>query len=129
MRNFAIGAILFSWALIVHATDACDDYEFAKSVIGTNQKYEFWTPENEHIANAEDGLKYWEPRCKKLRKQKSLPGARIGMTMNQVLNKTSWGEPQSVNRTTTRYGVREQWVYGNGNYLYFENGKLTAIQN
>lgn len=23
----------------------------------------------------------------------------------------------------------EQWVYGSGNYLYFEGNKLTAIQN
>lgn len=57
------------------------------------------------------------------------PGARIGMTAKQVIEKTSWGEPESVNRTITQSGVDEQWVYGLGTYLYFKNGRLTAIQN
>jgi hypothetical protein len=56
------------------------------------------------------------------------PGVRIGMTENQVVNKTSWGYPVSVRRTVTRYGEHQQWVY-EGAYLYFENGKLTAIQD
>jgi hypothetical protein len=58
-----------------------------------------------------------------------LPGVRIGMTANQVINQTSWGRPSSVNRTTTSAGTREQWVYGSRNYLYFTNSILTAIQN
>jgi hypothetical protein len=57
------------------------------------------------------------------------PGARIGMTAKQVIQKTNWGWPDSVNRTIIRHGTREQWVYGDGQYLYFENGRLTAIQH
>lgn len=57
------------------------------------------------------------------------PGASIGMTAKQVLNNTSWGQPNKVNRTTTASGVDEQWVYGGGNYLYFRNGVLRSIQN
>jgi hypothetical protein len=57
------------------------------------------------------------------------PGVRIGMTQDQVINGSNWGKPQKINRTTTRYGTREQWVYGDGNYLYFEDGVLTSIQN
>ncbi len=59
----------------------------------------------------------------------NLPGARIGMTKKQVIEKTSWGKPNDINITITKYGKHEQWVYGQGSYLYFENGKLTAIQN
>jgi hypothetical protein len=55
-------------------------------------------------------------------------GVRIGMSMKQV-RASNWGVPESVNRTTTGNGVDEQWVYGTGSYLYFRNGKLTAIQN
>lgn len=51
---------------------------------------------------------------------------RIGMTKEMC--RESWGEPKRVNKTTTAYGVREQWVYSNS-YLYFENGILTTIQN
>jgi hypothetical protein len=57
------------------------------------------------------------------------PGARIGMTAKEVIEKTNWGKPESINRTVTRYGVEEQWIYGLGTYLYFTNGRLTAIQN
>lgn len=52
---------------------------------------------------------------------------RIGMTKKMC--EDSWGKPESINRTTNAYGTSEQWVYGGGNYLYFDNGKLTSIQN
>ena len=58
----------------------------------------------------------------------ALPHARIGMSSEQVRNETSWGSPEKVNTTTTRNATFEQWVY-NGGYLYFTNGKLTAVQN
>ncbi len=58
-----------------------------------------------------------------------LPGVRIGMTSVEVRTRTNWGAPRSVNRTTTAYGTREQWVYWGNNYLYFTNGILTAVQN
>ena len=54
-------------------------------------------------------------------------GVSIGMTTQQVLE-SSWGEPEGINKTTTKYGTSEQWVYGD-NYLYFEDGILTSIQN
>ncbi|MGS2779879.1 hypothetical protein ACVBAX_21310 [Robertmurraya sp. GLU-23] len=55
-------------------------------------------------------------------------GVKIGMTKDEVLN-SSWGKPDSINTTTSVYGNSEQWVYGNGNYLYFENEVLVTIQN
>lgn len=64
----------------------------------------------------------------KEKEKKKKEGVYIGMTKQQVLD-SMWGEPIKINTTTTRYGVNEQWVYPNNNYLYFENGKLTAIQN
>lgn len=59
-------------------------------------------------------------------------GVRIGMTEEQVLV-SSWGKPTYLNKTTNQYGTYEQWVYRygdyNSDYLYFENGILTSIQN
>lgn len=49
----------------------------------------------------------------------------IGFTKEMCID--SWGKPKYRHTTTTRYGVSEQWVYSGG-FLYFENGKLTAIQ-
>lgn len=62
------------------------------------------------------------------KKRRKSQGVSIGMSKEDVYA-SSWGRPEKVNTTTTKYGTREQWVYGPGNYLYFENGKLTAIQN
>lgn len=52
---------------------------------------------------------------------------RIGMTKQMC--EDSWGKPKSINRTTNTYGTSEQWIYGSGNYLYFDNNKLKSIQN
>ena len=52
---------------------------------------------------------------------------RRGMTAEQC--RAAWGNPRDINRTTGAYGVHEQWVYGGHNYLYFEDGILTTIQN
>lgn len=54
----------------------------------------------------------------------------IGMTGDEVKS-SKWGEPSDINKTTTKYGVSEQWVYKYGTeyrYIYFEDGIVTAIQ-
>lgn len=56
------------------------------------------------------------------------PGVQIGMTKKQVREQSSWGEPLSINTTITKKGESEQWVYGNGQYLYFTRGVLSTIQ-
>lgn len=60
--------------------------------------------------------------------RKKSQGVSIGMTKQDVLD-SSWGKPNHINTTTTKYGVHEQWCYDGYNYLYFENGILTSIQN
>lgn len=52
----------------------------------------------------------------------------IGMTKNEVRNST-WGEPEDINKTTTRYGTSEQWCYSGYKYIYFEDGIVTSIQD
>lgn len=53
---------------------------------------------------------------------------KIGMNKLEVQN-SSWGSPKKINKTTTAYGVHEQWVYSGYKYLYFDNGILTSIQD
>ena len=65
-------------------------------------------------------------RQKELARRKS-EGVRIGMSQEEVLQ-SSWGRPERVNRSVYSFGTHEQWVYGSGNYLYFEDGKLTSMQ-
>lgn len=40
----------------------------------------------------------------------------------------SWGRPKEINKTIVAGSVNEQWVYTIKKYLYFENEKLTGIQ-
>jgi hypothetical protein len=68
-------------------------------------------------------------RLQEQRRQAAKPSPRIGMTRQQVVNDSNWGRPYDINRTTSVSGVREQWVYDNRRYLYFDNGVLTAIQD
>lgn len=51
---------------------------------------------------------------------------RIGMSKDAC--KLSWGEPDDINTSRGSWGVHEQWVYPRNKYVYFENGKLSAIQ-
>jgi hypothetical protein len=55
--------------------------------------------------------------------------SKIIIGMNQDMCRMSWGAPFEINRTIVLGLVHEQWVYSLKNYLYFENGILTAIQN
>jgi hypothetical protein len=50
---------------------------------------------------------------------------KIGMTKEMC--ELSWGEPKSINETITSGKNSEQWIYTD-NYLYFDNGVLTAMQ-
>jgi hypothetical protein len=61
------------------------------------------------------------------RARRKKQGVHIGMTASEV-QMSSWGRPEKVNRSVYSFGVHEQWVYGSGNYLYFEDDKLTSIQ-
>jgi hypothetical protein len=57
-----------------------------------------------------------------------LPEPKIGMTRREVLSKTKWGQPSRINSTETANSLSEQWVYPDGNYLYFKNNVLISIQ-
>ena len=76
------------------------------------------------VTSPDGAIEYFAPFCEQARKQ----NPRLGMSATIVILNTSWGKPDSINRTKTKYGIHEQWVYGNS-YLYFDNGVLTAAQN
>jgi hypothetical protein len=50
---------------------------------------------------------------------------KIGFTKEMC--RLSWGEPKDINETITSGKKSEQWVYDK-NYLYFDNGVVTAMQ-
>ena len=49
--------------------------------------------------------------------------------MNREMLEYSLGEPDDINKSVGSWGTNEQWVYGNGLYIYLENDKVTSYQN
>lgn len=78
----------------------------------------------EYEKTSDFSLKDLEKRYDKAT-SKTIP--QIGMTSYGVKN-SKWGEPLRINKTTYSWGIREQWVYSNGRYVYLENGLVVAIQ-
>jgi hypothetical protein len=83
----------------------------------------------------ESNRKYDKPGTIKLPKELSLSGeeikklltnkeVRIGMTEEEVVRLC--GKPNRINESVDAGGKREQWIYGSGIYLYFQNGSLTS---
>jgi hypothetical protein len=52
---------------------------------------------------------------------------KIGMTTKEVIA-TCWGRPHHVNRTENSNVISDQFVYGNGRYVYLENGVVRSVQ-
>lgn len=52
---------------------------------------------------------------------------RIGMTAKQV-EASCWGKPEHVNRRQTASAITDQYVYGDGRFVYLRNGIVTSIQ-
>lgn len=82
----------------------------------------FYSPYNKKTEIFTKGI---ATRSEPITSSPTLP--KIGMTAEEV-KKTIWGSPNEINKTTTKYGVDEQWVYGLGRYVYLEDGIVTAIQ-
>lgn len=54
---------------------------------------------------------------------------KVAIGMNMEMCRLAWGEPLDINRITMKGYAHEQWVYGFGTYLYFNNGVLSTIQD
>lgn len=75
--------------------------------------------------------------------RKHVLGRQITLGMSEIAVICAWGQPSDVNRTVGSWGVHEQWVYCGrdawgqrrtypciaSNYVYFENGEVSAWQN
>lgn len=68
-----------------------------------------------------------EEMIRSVKTDKVLDPLIIGDSSSKVLQ--YYGKPEKVNRTVTQYSVSEQWVYGNGIYIYIENGLVVAWQD
>ena len=106
------------------------DYYIEKEYVYTEPPEVIASREHEENEKAEQAKAKVarEAETKARAKWKAKGGVHIGMTKDQALA-SNWGKPNKVNNTTNANGTREQWVYRDGNYLYFDNGILTSIQH
>jgi len=59
--------------------------------------------------------------------QTSCNEPEVGMSEQDVLA-TCWGKPRYRKRVGVEGLMRDQWVYGDGKFLYFDDGRLLAIE-
>lgn len=107
-------------ALILYALISTDDGSeqgINATYLDLNQDYLYVRTDEANIKNMEDQYQVQINRVE----------PSIGMTADEVREST-WGEPIKINKTTTEYGVDEQWVYDDYKYIYLEDGIVTAIQ-
>ena len=84
-----------------------------------------WLEKNTHAFTKEQSDVYLEKFGED--KWNTILAEKVSVGMTKEMCRLSWGEPEKVNKTTTKSGTSEQWVYY-ANYLYFEDGILTSIQ-
>ncbi len=101
-------------------------YENDKEISGMN--YE-WNEETNNIVSDRGSIieDVYIKSEEEIKEVEAIKEPTIGMTKTEVENST-WGKPKDINKTTTKYGTREQWVYSGNRYIYFENGVVTSIQ-
>lgn len=109
---------------------------FVRSDVLNNDLYSngLYTPfiEYEKFIAAENEKTEWKQRM--IRTYGKTNGTliiqgKVKIGFSKKMCEESWGKPYSINKSTGSWGVHEQWVYSGDSYLYFENGKLTAIDN
>jgi hypothetical protein len=58
---------------------------------------------------------------------RSILEGKVAVGFTKEMCELSWGKPKDIKNTVISGRKSEQWIYED-NYLYFTNGKLTAIQ-
>ena len=81
-------------------------------------------PEGFKITQAINKLSY-DAKQKELAKKSEV---KIGMTQDQVLNKSKWGEPQYRRTLIDKSGKFDTWIYGIRKHFIFKNDELVSIQ-
>ena len=86
----------------------------------------FWAAKQEVASAREKETQSAILKCKRL--GFDFGAVKIGMS-DRHARECGWGDPLSINRTITSTGTHEQWVFGVKGFLYFQGGKLVAIQD
>lgn len=121
------------WTVIFPDDHRTQTYEYDTKVIDgilCSFSYKYTIDSNENMIK-EDRLNGKTEMYERVSSSTTIPAERltprIGMMESEVMN-SNWGKPEKINKTTTKYGTSEQWVYDGYKYIYLNNGIVTAIQ-
>jgi len=59
-------------------------------------------------------------------KGKLIASDKVWTSISYEMAIDSWGEPDDVQKTSLASGNTEKWIYPDGRYLYFKNGRLES---
>lgn len=110
-----------------------------ETIFFINKYMNFWDANKDNHSEFHDivveNLLKLKQRYYKLRKtgvildsNMKLYNPQIGMSKSEVIAFTKYINAKDINKTTTKYSTHEQYCFSNGDFLYFENDKLTTIQ-
>ena len=126
ITNVGIGSTLMNSPVkIVYSISADKEFSIEMKLSGTNtyskarknfqDLFSFENPKNAYPQISDEIWGLIQTR-----------NVKIGMTEKEC--ELSWGRPEKINNSIGA-SSQQQWVYSAKSYLYFENGKLTSIQN
>lgn len=110
----------------IRRNDSIADAMLKRSKI--ESKAYFAQIEKENAQNLNERKQKFIPKYGQINGEKVAKGLIwIGMTEEMLLD--SWGKPEDINQTVTRYVARKQYVYPSSQYVYVVNGIVDAWQD
>ncbi len=127
--------LAYGTTVLRHGLTKCGTTPFEMPTIGTGQ-FEIWASKDGKLlrlnieAKSDAPIKLDFSKARPTIREESVCLERkVFVGMPEAYARISWGDPNDINRTITRFGTHEQWVYESGNYLYIDDGKVSSIQN
>ena len=59
-------------------------------------------------------------------KGKMIASGKVWVSISFEMARDSWGEPSDIQKSVASSGHSEKWMYPDGNYLFFKNGRLES---
>ena len=87
-----------------------------------------WSPVLKRVEDVSRARTRWTAAAWRQQAISSVLSGNIYVGMTPEMVREAWGDPKTINQTTTANAHSEQWVYGSRSYVYLRNGKVYAIQ-
>ena len=99
-----------------------------ESVINTPDSLESGSYKDDRQAQVLTAEQRVEVMVSKYGKNKGrlIADGKVWASISMEMAVDSWGEPQQIQKSETSNGITEKWLYADGRYLFFKNGRLQS---